>query len=101
LAIFAIGFLTLWAAYIKANPDLLQISPLDVVKVIGALGSAVFGLYGIGAETRRENGSLNRAGWTAALGIVAALVLSAAAQLMEVSLSARQTLMPILSGTSN
>src|SRR5258708_1841936 len=48
---FAMGFLVLSSAFVKANPTLLQISPLDVVKVIGAFASAVFGLYGIGAET--------------------------------------------------
>jgi hypothetical protein len=43
---------------ISTLKNMLQIEILDVVKAAGALASAAFGLYGIGAKTQEDNGTL-------------------------------------------
>jgi hypothetical protein len=55
----------------------------DVVKAIGAVFSAAFGIYGIGAKTRNDDSSLTRAGWVATLGIILSLIVTLVAQILD------------------
>lgn len=56
---------------------------VDLVKAIGAVFSVAFGIYGIGAQTRNEDKTLNRAGRIAASGIILSLVVTLTAQILD------------------
>jgi len=55
----------------------------SLIKVIGALFSAIFGIYGIGAQTRDEKGQLNRAGWISLVGLVVSMIVTVTGQYLE------------------
>jgi hypothetical protein len=55
----------------------------SLAKLLGALFSAIFGIYGIGAQTRNENGQLNRAGWISLVGLVVSMVVTVTGQYLE------------------
>jgi hypothetical protein len=61
----------------------ISLELLDIVKVIGAFATAVFGLYAVGAKTREEDDTLTRSGWIAICGITAALVIAIISQVIE------------------
>jgi hypothetical protein len=54
-----------------------------LLKLLAGLGAAVFGILGVGAETRDDNGRLTRTGWVALIGIVIAGVLAVSTSVYE------------------
>lgn len=49
-----------------------------VLKLLAGLSGAAFGVLGLGAKTRDDEGKLTRQGWVALYGIIASLLIGAA-----------------------
>jgi hypothetical protein len=56
---------------------------LDILKAIGAISTAAFGMYGVGVKTRDEDGNITRAGVVAVTGIAASLLVAMASVVVE------------------
>jgi hypothetical protein len=55
----------------------------EVVKAVGSISATAFGIYGIGAKTRKPDRSLTRAGWIALIGLTVSLIVTLTDQYVE------------------
>jgi len=61
-----------------------------LLKLFTGLAAALFGILGVGANVRDQNGRLNRKGWTALIGIVIAGLLAVATSVYDFIAGQRQ-----------